>query len=163
MVLYAAFVVSVGLGVVTLPGVTRTVTHEEFPIGNRLLIGGGMLVFILGAIASTAAVWRILSHTNVAVDSFRLLGREASIQPFEHALVPASVAAAAMLVMFLATLAWGWFAYSAMPQVFAQDWGLLQSNTAVSLFLIIALMAVATALALVAIARARTARRQQPA
>ena len=158
LVLYAVFVASIGLGRFRIPGVAPTVTPDNFPLGNRLLIGGGMLVFVLGAIASTAAVWRIISQTDVAENTFNLLGRASSVRPYEYALVPAAITSAAMLLMLLATVAWGWFGYSAMPQVFSQNWGLLQSNTTVSLLVIIAIMAVATALAFVALARARAAR-----
>ena len=84
---------------------------------------------------------------DVAENTFNLLGRAASVRPYEYALVPAAITGAAMLLMLMATVAWGWFGYAAMPQVFSQNWGLLQSNTTVSLLVIVAIMAVATALA----------------
>jgi hypothetical protein len=158
LVLYAAFALSVGVGFVTIPGVARSVTPENFPLGNKLLIGGWMLVFVLGAIASTAAVWKITARTDVSESTFRVLGRQTSVKLYEYAYFPAAITSAAMLLMLLATVAWAGFSYSAMPQVFSQNWGLLLSNTTASFVVIVVIMIVATALAFVGLGRARLAR-----
>lgn len=158
LAVYAAFVASVGLGVVHLPGVAPAVSPQNFPVGNKLLIGGGMLIFVLGAIASTLAVWRLINRTQPAEDKLRLPGFEAALKPYQFAMVPARIACAAMLLTLLGTLAWGWFSYAAMPQVASQNWGLLLSNTAASFGLIVFVMLIATGAALLGLGRARAAR-----
>ncbi len=156
--LYAAFTVFVALGPWKVPGFARTVSPENFPVGNKLLLSGGMLVFILGAVASTVAVWKVISHTDVPESTLSLLGRKTTVKPYEFAVRPARIASGAMQLMLIATVAWGWISYSAMPDVYSQNWGLLQSNTAVSFAVIITLMAVATGTALLGLSRARAAR-----
>src|SRR5581483_5100678 len=73
LVLYVMFMASIGLGRLQIPGVVPVVSHDNFPLGNRLLIGGFMLVFILGAIVSTVAVWKIISNTNMPESTFKIL------------------------------------------------------------------------------------------
>jgi hypothetical protein len=158
LVLYGAFVVSIGFGFLRVAGVARTVSPENFPLGNKLLVGGGMLVFVLGAIASTAAVWKIIARTDISERRFRVLGRETSVKLYEYAYFPAVITSAAMLLMLVATLAWAGFSYSAMPQVFSQNWGLLLSNTTASFVVIVVIMLLATASAFAGLRRARLAR-----
>jgi hypothetical protein len=64
-----------------------------------------------------------------------------------------------MLLMLIATIIWGWLAYSALPQVFAENWGLLLSNTMASFAVIIVIMAFSTALALFGVARGYLSRK----
>jgi hypothetical protein len=158
LVIYAVFAVSAILGRLHIAGVIPVVSPDNFPVGNKLVLGGGMLVFVLGAIASTAAVWKVISHTDAAENQFNLLGRQANVKPYEFARIPALITSVAMLLMLLATIAWAWLSYSAMPQVFAQNWGLLLSNTTLSFAVILVVMAVATAAAFLGLSRARAVR-----
>ena len=159
LVLYAGFTAAVGLNRLQIPGVLPVVSHDNFPVGNRLLIGGAMLVFVLGAIASTAAVWKAISKTETEENTLRIFGRIKSITLYEYAFIPAVIAALAMLVMLIATLAWGWLSFSALPRVFAGNWGLLQTSTTGSFAVIVAIMAFSTAVAFFGITRGRSARK----
>ncbi len=158
LVLYAAFMVSVGRGLLQIPGVITSVSPGNFPLGNRLMIAGMMLVFVLGAIASTVAVWKVISKNEAEESSLKFFGREISIKLYEYAYVPAVIATLAMVVMLAATVAWGWLANSAMPQVFAGNWGLLLTNTTGSFAVTVSIMAASTAVALLGILRGRPAR-----
>lgn len=150
LVLYAAFMAAIGLGLLHIAGIAPTVTPENFPVGNRLLIGGFMLVFILGAIASTVAVWKAVSGLDGDAAAVPL---KQALRPYEFARIPAVVAALAMLLMLVGTAAWGWLSYRAMPQVFASNQGLLQSNTASSFAVTLLIMLASTAVAAVALHR----------
>ncbi len=159
LVLYAGFVAAVGLNRLQIPGVLPVVSPDNFPLGNRLLIAGAMLVFVLGAIASTVAVWKVVSRTGAEENTLRFFGHKISIQLYEYASVPAVIAALAMLLMLAATIVWGWLAYSALPQVFAENWGLLLTNTTCSFAVTVAIMAVSTAVAIFGVMRGRSARK----
>ena len=152
LVLYILFMVSIAYGWLQISGVARTVTPENFPTGNKLLLGGLMLVFVLGALASVAAVWKILSNTG-AEDAFSFLGHETSLRPYEFAYPLAGITALGMLLMLLATLLLGWLASSALPSWFAGDQGLLLMHTSLSFGFTILIMALSTALALFGLAR----------
>jgi hypothetical protein len=157
-VAYTAFILAIGLGLVSIPGVARSVSPQDFPLGNKLVLAGHMLIFVLGAMASAAAVWKVISRTDVSEASFHAFGRTTSVRLYEYAFVPAEIASAAMLLMLMATIAWAWFSYSAMPEVFSQNWGLLLSNTTASFLAIIAIMTTATTMAFFGLARGRSAR-----
>jgi hypothetical protein len=158
LVLYAAFVASVAFNRLQIPGVIPAVSPDNFPLGNRLLIAGGMLVFVLGAIASTAAVWRVVSKTDAEESALRISGLNTAIKPYEFAFIPAVITTLAMLFMLVATVLWGWLAYSALPQVVAENWGLLLTNTSLSFAATVTIMALSTALAFFGLARGRSAR-----
>ena len=79
-----------------LPGVVRSVSPDNFPIGNRLLLGGLMLLFVLGAIASTAAVWKLLSNPEVEESTLQLPGRANPVKLYEFAFPPEVVATLGM-------------------------------------------------------------------
>jgi len=159
LVLYFAFEAAVYTGHLPIPGVIQVVSHGNFPIGNRLLLAGSMLVLIVGAIASTAAMWRLLTHADETESPSAAAMGQPSTKLYERAFAPAVIATASMLLMLVATIVWGGLAYASMPQVFAEDWGLLQSNTAASLIAIIAIMALSSVMACVGMARGWSARR----
>ena len=159
LVLYAAFILLVGFGRVGILGVLPSVSPEDFPLENRLLIGGFMLVFVLGAIASTAAVWRLISRSGAEEGTLQLPGSAKRLKIYEYAFRFAVVTALAMLVMLIATVAWGWLSYAALPAVFAQNWGLLLTNTTASLGVTILVMVLSTAAAFFGIARGLSSRR----
>jgi len=61
--------------------------------------------------------------------------------------------------MLAATMAWGWFSYSAMPKVFFENWGLLLTNTTGSFAVIIVIMALSTAIAFLGVVRGYSAQK----
>jgi hypothetical protein len=160
LVLYAAFVASISFNRLQIPGVAPAVSQDNFPFGNRLLIGGGMMVFVMGAIASTAAIWKVISKTDAEESTFRIFGLKTTIKIYEYAFALAVITTLAMLLMLTATLVWGWLAYSALPQVFAENWGLLLTNTSLSYAVTLTIMALSTALAFYGLARGRSSLKQ---
>jgi len=144
LIAFSAIANSAGLGG-SSPG--------DFPLAKRLLLLGFMAVFVLGAVASTAAVWRVVSNTDTAQGTFKVLGRTTSIQLYRYAFPPAVLAALGMLLMLLATLAFGWLAYGSLPQWFAEDLGLLLMNTTVSFAGTIVIMLASATVAWVGVAR----------
>jgi hypothetical protein len=158
LVLYLGFVFLVGTGRIQIPGVIRVVQPGNFPPGNRLLLEGLMLVFILGAIASTLAVWKAISNTEVEQETFHAVGRSLTVKIYTFAFVPAVITTLAMLVMLVATLTWGWLSFSALPQVFAGNFGPWGTNTQGWFFGILVVMVVCTMAALFGLRRGRPAR-----
>ncbi|MGD0707240.1 MAG: hypothetical protein ABSA51_02165 [Anaerolineaceae bacterium] len=159
LVLYFAFEFTVYTGRLPITGITQTVSHDNFPIGNRILIGGSMVVLVLGAIASTVAVWKVLAHTEAAENTSTDVEGLPSMKLYKRAFVPAVITTGSMLVMLVGTIIWSGLAYSSMPQVFAEDWGLLQANTTGSMIEIVVIMALSTALAFFGLVRGWSARR----
>jgi uncharacterized membrane protein len=160
LVIYVAFMASVAFNRLQIPGVAPAVSPDNFPLGNRLLLAGGMLVFVLGAIASTAAVWIVVSKTDAEESTLRVSGLNTSIKSYEFAFIPAVITTLAMLLMLIATIIWGWLAYSALPQVFAKNWGLLLTSTSLSYAATVTIMAFSTALAFFGLARGRSSQKQ---
>ena len=156
LILYLGFVFSVGSGRIQIPGVVRVVQPGIFPPGNRLLLAGLMLVFVLGAIASTLAVWKAISYTDVEQETFRAVGRPLTIKIYTFAYVPAVITTLCMLVILVATLTWGWLAFTALPQVFVGNFGPWQTSTQVWFFGIVALMVVCTLAAFFGLGRGRS-------
>ena len=112
------------------------------PILERLAEGGGLVVlFGLAAIVSTAAVCIVIIRSNISEKLFRF------------ARIPAIITTLAMVVMLLAVLVYGLVARAANPQLFAEDNGLLATNTTLTWALILAAMAIATAVAIAALIR----------
>jgi hypothetical protein len=158
LVLYVGFVLSVGSGRVQIPGVLPVVPPGNFPPGNRLMLAGLMLVFVLGAIASTLAVWKVVSNTDIEQETFRAMGRPLTVKIYSFAFVPAVITTISMLVMLMATIVWGGLAFSALPQVFAGNFGPWQTNTQVWFIGIVVLMSLCTLAAFFGLARGRSAR-----
>ena len=158
--LYVGFVISIGLGFMHIPGVIPVVTPDNFPIGNRLVIAGKMLVFILGAIASTAAVWRIIMRSTPEENTLNIPGRVQPVRIYEYAFTLSIVTSLAMLLMLVATLAWGGLAYSALPRVFAENRGLLLTNTTGSFIVVILIMGLSTAAAFFGVVRGYSVKKQ---
>ena len=160
LVLYFGFIFLVATGRINIPGVVQVVQPDNFPIGNRLMLAGLMLIFVLGAIASTVAVWKVLSRTDVEQDTFKAGGRTLSIDVYKFAYIPAVITAVCMLVMLVATLVWSWLVFSAMPEVLAGQYGLWQTSTQAWLYGIIAVMAICCLTAILGVTRGRTAMAQ---
>jgi hypothetical protein len=158
LVLYTGFVFLVASGQIQLPGVIRVVQPGNFPIGNKFLLAGGMIVFILGAIASVLAVWKVVSKTDVEQEAFHVGGRVQNVKIYTFALIPALITNISMLLMLISTLVWGGFTFSALPQVFAGNYGMWQTSTQASYFGIVALMFLSTLAAFLGLMRNRSAR-----
>ena len=161
LVLYLGFVFLVGTGRIQIPGVVRVVQPGNFPPGNRLMLEGLMLVFILGAIASSLAVWKAISTTEVEQETFHAIGRSLTVKIYTFAFMPAVITTLAMLVMLVATLLWGWLSFSALPQVFAGNFGPWGTSTQAWFFGILVLMVVCSLVALFGLRRGRPARTGQ--
>jgi hypothetical protein len=158
LVLYLGFVFLVGSGRILIPGVVRVVQPGFFPAGNRLMMEGLMLVFILGAIASTLAVWKVISRTDTEQETFHAVGRNLTVKIYAFAFVPAVITTLTMLVMLVATVAWGWLSFSALPQVFTGNFGPWGTSTQAWFSGILMLMLVCTLAALYGLRRGSTAR-----
>jgi hypothetical protein len=158
LALYAGLLLAVGSGLIHIPGVDPSVQPGSFPTGNRLLLASFMLVFILGAIASTLAVWKVVSATDVEQETFQAAGRTLTVKIYTFAFVPALVTALAMLVMLAATLTWGWLAFSALPDVFSGNYGPWQTSTQAWYFGIVVWMGLCVLAAFFGLRRGRSAR-----
>jgi hypothetical protein len=159
LVAYAGFVFAVGTGRIHLEGVVSVVQPGLFPPGNRLLLTGLMATFVLGAIASTLAVWKVVSQTDIEQETLPVLHGRAQVKIYSFAFLPAVITAAAMLVMLAATITWGWVSFTALPFVLAGNYGPWGTSTQAWFAGIIALMTLSTLAALFGIARGRTAQK----
>ncbi|HEY5982424.1 MAG TPA: hypothetical protein VIU38_03060, partial [Anaerolineales bacterium] len=122
------------------------------PMGLRLL-WGLVGVFILGAILSTFAVWKIVTATDT-----EKTGAVPRISPFEYAVTPAIIATLAMAAMFVASAAWFWFAFSARPDILLGNQGPLMMSSKLGLAGTLLLMAAALGVAVSGLTRLRRAR-----
>jgi hypothetical protein len=160
LVLYLVFLFLVGSGRIQIEGVVKVVGPGAFPAGNRLMMEGLMLVFILGAIASTLAVWKAVSAADSEQETFHAFGRALNVKIYSFAFVPAVIATISMLVMLLATLAWGWLSFSALPQVFAGNFGPWGTSTQIWYIGILVVMAACSGGAVFGLRRGRPRRSQ---
>jgi hypothetical protein len=147
LVAYVMFVFAVGTGRIQLAGVVPVVQPGAFPPGNRLLLEGLMVTFILGAIASTLAVWKVVSRTDIEQETFRAIGRGITVKIYHFAYWPAVVTTLAMIVMLAATIAWGWLSFSALPAALAGNFGPWGTSTRAWFAGILLLMTLCTATA----------------
>ncbi len=156
--LYGIFAVNVGLGHIHIPGVVQVVSPQNFPIGNKIMLGGIMFLFVAGAIASVVAVWKAVTGLETGPDS-TVAGRLNSPRTYQYAFLLAGVATLAMLVMLIGTLVFGGLANAAVPSWFPSNLGLLLSNTAASYAVTVTLMVLATAAAVFGMVRGLSARK----
>lgn len=159
LVLYVGFLFLVGTSRIQIAGIFPVVPSGNFPPGNRLMLAGLLLVFILGAIASTLAVWRIVSNIDPEQETIRIAGRGLTVKPYTFAFVPAVITTVSMLVMLVATLTWGWMSFSALPQVYTGNFGPWQTNTQVWFYGIVTLMILCTLAGFIGLARSRSVRK----
>jgi hypothetical protein len=125
---------------------------------GQVLMWGLVIIFVAGAVASTVAVWKLISRTDAEQDTFALLGKSATIKLYEFAFKPAVVAALSMLVMFLGTEIWGWLSYSLRPDLFTGNMGVMMTSTRGSFAFTLIVMAVATCVACIGVLRGRSSR-----
>jgi len=156
--LYGGFIFLVGTRRIQIAGVYPVVPQGAFPPGNRLMLAGFMVLFILGAIASTVAVWKAVSRSENEQATFRAAGRVLSVRLYPFAFIPAVITALSMLVMLLATVVWGWISFTALPYVFFGNFGPWQTNTQAWFYGIVSLMVVCTLAAFFGLARSRSAK-----
>jgi small-conductance mechanosensitive channel len=126
---------------------------------GHVLMWGLITIFIVGAIASTAAVWKLISRTEMEQETFGLLGKFTTIKLYEFAFTPAVVAALSMLVMFLATVIWGWLSYSLRPDLFTANMGVLMTSTLGSFAFTLITMVAAVIVAFIGVARGYSSRK----
>jgi hypothetical protein len=126
---------------------------------GHALMWGLITIFIVGAIASTAAVWKLISRTEMEQETFGLLGKFTTIKLYEFAFTPAVVAALSMLVMFLATVIWGWLSYSLRPDLFTANMGVLMTSTLGSFAFTLITMVAAVIVAFIGVARGYSSRK----
>ena len=153
LVLYFGFIFLVGTGRILIAGVVQVVQPGYFPLGNRLMLAGLMLIFVLGAIASTLAVWKAISRMNVEQETFQAGSLKFSVDIYKFAYIPAVVVTFSMLVMLVATLVWSWLVFTALPQVFTGNFGLWQTSTQAWVYGIIVMMVLSSVAALLGVAR----------
>ena len=158
LAIYLGFVFLVGTGRIQIAGVLQVVEPGNFPIANRLMLAGVMLVFILGAVASTLAVWKAVTRTDVDQETFHMAGHAKIVSVYKFAYVPSVITTVSMLVMLVGTLTWGWLAFSALPQVFTGNYGLWQTSTQAWYTGVITLMVLCTLAGSFGLARSRTVR-----
>ena len=156
LVLYGGLIWAVGSGRIQLPGVVPVVQPGAFPPGNRLLLAGWMATFVLGALASTFAVWKVVSRTDIEQETFQAMKRNLTVKIYNFTFWPAVVTTSAMLIMLAATLTWGAIAFSSLPEVFAGDFGPWGTSTQVWFSAIILLMTLSTVAAFLGLMRGRS-------
>jgi hypothetical protein len=157
LILYSGFVFLVATGRIHIVGVVQVVQPGNFPVGNRLLLGGVMLLFVFGAIASTVAVWKVVSRTDVEQFTFKTGDEGWNVDIYKFAFIPAIIASISMLVMSIATIIWSKLVFSALPQVFKGNYGLWQTSTQAWVYGIIIVMVICSLAALFGVVRGRSA------
>ncbi len=156
--LYGIFAVNVSLGHIHIPGVIQVVSPQDFPLGNKLMLGGIMFLFVAGAIASVIAVWKAVTGLENDGEP-SAASRFNSPRAYQVAFLLAGVATLAMLVMLVGTLVFGWLANAAVPTWFPSNLGLLLSNTAASYAVTVSIMVLAAAVAVFGMLRGFSARK----
>jgi hypothetical protein len=155
--LYSFVVFAVYTGVlIFLAFNTRTLAVPVPPL-VRTLMAGEIIMFVLAAIASTIAIWMVVSRSDVDQDIIPILGKPTPIKLYEFAFKPAVVATIAMLVMFVATIIWGWLAFSSRPDLWTGNLGPMMTSTRGSFTVILLLMTLAAVGACLGLIRSRPA------
>jgi ribose/xylose/arabinose/galactoside ABC-type transport system permease subunit len=118
--------------------------------GDALLVAANGILFLIGAIASTAAVAAAVARSEIGRQRFRTLGVRIVIEPYRFALLPATVAALAMAVTVGGVIGWGIVAHHVAPHAFTL-------GTSLIWLAIVGAMAVATLIAAIGVARGHAA------
>lgn len=113
-------------------------------------IGSLVVLFILGAIASTYAVVDAIARAEIPEGLLRF------------ALLPGVVATIAMVVMVLAHLLWSFTLWQNAPDIFWGDDGILATSTLVGMIVQVVVMVFATIVAIRALAQGFAARNATP-
>jgi hypothetical protein len=118
--------------------------------GNDLLVAMNDMLFLIGAIASTAAVAAAIMRSQIGMQRFRAFGVRIVVEPYRFALLPATVAALAMAATVGGVIGWGIVAHQVAPHAFTL--GILLTWLA-----IIGAMALVTLVTAIGVARGRAA------
>jgi hypothetical protein len=127
-------------------------------VNEPVLMWGLVAVFVIGAVASAAAVWTLVGRQDPDADARLPLAHDVRLQPYEFAVVPTVIATFAMLAMFLAAILWFWIAFSARPDVLAGKEGPLMLDSRFALAATLLLMLAALTTAFIGLVRLRSAR-----
>ncbi len=123
---------------IVYPAEGRMTIHSS---PNIALFSSIVAVFVLAAVASTAAVCRAVTHAAVGENLYRF------------AFYPAVLAAGAMCVGLISVVVWGVALKVQAPALFGGDGGILATSTAATWLSVVLGMALSTGLAAVAIIR----------
>jgi hypothetical protein len=130
--------------------VTHSGAGQSPRSGNDLLVALNDILFIIGAMASTAAVATAVMRSEIGTQRFRALGVRIVIEPYRFALLPATVAALAMAVTAAGVISWGIVAHQVAPHAFTL-------GTLLIWLAIVGAMALATLIAAIGVARGHAA------
>jgi hypothetical protein len=125
------------------PAIGRVTVHDTVNVALLLSLVGA---FLLAALASAGAITAAVRRVEVGGRALRF------------ALYPAAVAAAAMVVVLVATAVWGLSLRAQAPALFTGDEGILATPTYADWLAIVAVMAVSTVVAVVGVVRGLRAR-----
>ena len=141
-----AFAALIGYGALAL---SLTRAERSYITSPGVGVGIGLVgVFIIGAIASTAAVSLAVKRSTIDGNLLRFTR------------IPAAITTLAMAAMCLATIIWGLSLRSIVPDLFNGNGGLLATNTAINWLSIVAVMTIATLVAIAGIFRGFNASQQ---
>ncbi len=118
--------------------------------GNYPFLAMNTILFIIGAIASTAAVATAVTRSEIRMQRFRAIGVRIVIEPYRFALLPATIAAMAMIVTVGGMIGWGIVAHQVAPHAFTL-------GTLLIWFAIVGAMTLATLIAAIGVARGHAA------
>lgn len=138
-------VISFGWLPAPLP-IGNTGAGEPPRIGNTVLTAANALLFIAGAIASTAAVAVAVARSEIGTQRIRALGVRIVVRPYHFALLPAALTAMTMAVTLAGTLCWGIVAHHVAPHAFTP-------GTLLAWLAIVGAMTLATLVAFIGVAR----------
>jgi len=125
------------------PALGRVAVHDTVNVALFLSLVGA---FLFAALASAGTLTAAVGRAEVGGRTLRF------------ALYPAAVAAAAMVVVLVATAVWGVSLLAQAPELFKGDEGILASPTYAIWLVIVAVMAVSTVVAVAAAVRGLRAR-----
>jgi len=145
------------LGMAYLAFNTHVLDQPTTSAGHALM-GGLIAIFLAGALASTVAIWKVISRTDIVEGEFPLIGSK-TIQFYEFAFAPAVIATTSMLVMFIASTIWFWQAFSSRPDLLAANQGPMMTNSTHALAFTLILMAVAVVMSITGVFRGYKSRK----
>jgi hypothetical protein len=131
-------------------GYTLVLVKIIYPALGRLAANDAVNVTLFLSLAETFVLAAVASAGAVSVAVRR---SEIGDRPLRFALIPAVVAALAMVVVSVGTVAWGLALRAQSPTLFAGDDGILSTSTAATWFVIVAMMCVSACVAVAAAIR----------
>jgi hypothetical protein len=156
---YAFFALALYFGSMLYLSFNTTILNPPATSTAHGLMWGLISVFILGALASAAAVWVVVSRTDSGQETFPILGKNTTIKVYEFAFTPAIIATICMVVMFIASIIWFWQAFSARPDLLATHQGPMMTDTRGALAFTLILMASAVVTSCFGLIRGRSSQK----